>query len=316
MSVRRLPLPGWILTLTIPLFVATWVVAPSESLSGTVTPPGDIPVPPRAEEGAPILKLQTRPQTGRWRVDSPSTIFGLERSWYVAFTFDDGPHPIHTRRLLEVLDRFGVKATFFVNGYWMDPTRRRNSQQARAIVRRAYESGHTIANHTYSHAKLTHLSSEEQTREILDNHALITRLTGQPPTLFRPPYAQMTDHSRELIQRLGYIEARWSATAPDEEIDDPEELSRTVMSWLLTYNGGIVMLHDRFRHSVKAVELLLEAIKRHNCRRYRRRKPTLQVVSLDSFLRPPPQSWALRVEAEHHQHLERLRRDCSPGRSR
>jgi peptidoglycan/xylan/chitin deacetylase (PgdA/CDA1 family) len=315
MSVRRLSLPGWILTLTIPLFVATWIAAPRESLSGMVTPT-DVQLPRRTDVRAPILRLQASPHQGRWHVDTPATIFGLERTWYVAFTFDDGPHPIHTKRLLDVLDRFGVKATFFVNGYWLDQTRRRNGPRVQALVRRAYEAGHTIGNHTFSHAKLTRLPTEEQTREILDNHELITRITGQPPTLFRPPYAQMTEHSRELIQRLGYIEARWSATAPDEEIDDAEELSRTVMSWLRTYNGGIVMLHDRFRHSVKAVELTLEAITRHNCRRFRQGKPTFQVVSLDSFLRPPPQSWALRVEAERHQHLDRLRRDCSPGRSR
>jgi len=296
------------MTVTVPLFVVTWIMAPGETLSGT-TDLGAVKPPPRGQNDAPIMHLyQPRLQRG---APTPETIYGLERTWLVSLTFDDGPHPVYTRRLLDILARHEVKATFFINGYWIDEDRRRSAKRLQDLLRRAYDAGHTIGNHTYGHALLSRLSPQEQDREIITNHQMIMELTGARPTLFRPPYAVLTDHARELIDRLGYTEARWSATAPDQEIHDPKELSRTVMSWLRTYNGGIVMLHDRYRWSVEAVELILGALERENCRRLRRGRPTFQVVSLDSFLRPPPQSFPLHVKIERKRHLERLRRICS-----
>jgi peptidoglycan/xylan/chitin deacetylase (PgdA/CDA1 family) len=293
MSLKRLSLPGWIVAIAAPVFIGTWVVAPQETLSG-ISVPRTPSLPARLlPDPPPIMRLHHPPREGK--VPLPETIYGVNHTWQVALTFDDGPHTVYTKRLLDTLDRHGVKATFFINGYWLDEERRRSAKRAEALVQRAFLSGHTIGNHTYSHAKLIRLSEEAQTREILDNHELITRVTGHAPSLFRPPYAEMTDHMRSVIRKLGYTEALWSATAPDEEIDDPELLCDTVMSWLRTYQGGIVMLHDRYPWSVEAARLILEALDRENHRRTRRGKPTFRVVSLDSFLQPPPQSWALRT---------------------
>jgi hypothetical protein len=121
----------------------------------------------------------------------------------------------------------------------------------------------------------------------------------------------MTAHTKKLLNRLGYTEALWNATAPDHEIRDPVLIRDLVMSWLRTYHGGIVMLHDRHRWSVEAAELILESLERENCRRLRRGQPTYQVVSLDSLLRPPPLSWAQNtIEMERVNHLTRLKRSC------
>jgi len=308
--VRPLSLPAWIVAVTIPVFIGTWVLAPSETLSGTVGSATAPHIPVRQpNEPPPIMQLH-HPRVQREPALHP-TIYGLEQTWKVAFTFDDGPHLAHTRRLLDILRRHEVKATFFINGYWLDEQHRCSALRAQQLVRQAYREGHGIGNHTFGHVRLSHLSPEEQTWQIVANHELITRVTGRPPTLFRPPYATMTDHTRQQLQELGYTEALWSATAPDQEIDDPTEIKRTVMSWLLTYNGGIVMLHDRFRWSVDATELILRSLDRLNCRRLRRGRPTFEAVSLDSFLRPPPQSGALHVEVEQQRHMERLRRICS-----
>lgn len=293
MGLKRLAVPGWIVAIAVPAFIGTWVLAPRETVSG-VSVPRTGPLPARMlPDAPPIMQLHHPPRHGK--VPVPETIYGVNHTWQVALTFDDGPHTVNTKRLLDILDQHGVKATFFINGYWLDEERRRSGKRAQELVRRAFLSGHTIGNHTYSHAKLIRLSPEEQAREILYNHELITRVTGEAPALFRPPYAEMTDHMRTVIRQLEYTEALWSATAPDEQIDDPELLRDTVMSWLRTYQGGIVMLHDRYPWSVEAARLILEALERDNCRRVRRGKPTFQVVSLDSFLRPPPQSWALRT---------------------
>ena len=310
MRVRSLPLPAWIVVLTTPLFGVTWLLAPGELISGPYTV-AESAVPARSHPTAPIMPLERAARVGPWRGQGPETVFGVERSWRVAFTFDDGPHTLHTRRLIDILERHGVTATFFINGYWLDASWRDNSDEALDLVRRAHSLGHTIANHTYSHVRLNRIAPEQQTEEIIKNHRLIHRITGEPPTLFRPPYAQMTNHARQVLRSLGYTEARWSATAPDEQISDPERLANTVMSWLLAYNGGIVMLHDRFRHSVAAVELILKSITRHNCRRHFRRQPTFQVVSLDSFARPPPHLWSPQADSAYRKHVERLQRNCT-----
>jgi len=289
-----LPLPGWILALAIPAFIATWILAPRETFSGT-TFGGPPPLPPRdVSKDAP-------PIDPPWERSAPAelrTVLGLERPGEIALTFDDGPHPANTSRLLDILERHGVRAAFFINGYWLSD-RRRSGERAAAVVRRAHAAGHIIANHSYSHAMIG-LSPEAQAFEILANHELITRLTGERPTLFRPPYAVTPRHARALLRELGYSEVLWSATAPDQEMGDPALIASTVMGWLRAYNGGIVMLHDRNRQSVEAVELVLRALERENCRRSRRGQQALRVVPLDSLLRPPPQSWALSVEPARH----------------
>jgi len=300
--------PGWIVALTTPLFVVTWVVAPRETISGTLV---SRPVFPDRRPGEPPPIMQLHHPQLVYESAPTKPIYGLERVWNVAFTFDDGPHPVYTKRLLEILQRHQIRATFFINGYWLDARHRRGAPALRKLVQQAHNAGHTIGNHTYSHARLSLLPPDEQRWQIMTNHRLIMELTGVRPTLFRPPYATMTDAAREVIQDLGYAEALWSATALDQEVHDPEQISHTVLSWLRTYKGGIVMLHDRFRWSVEATDLILQALERENCRRLRHRRPMFRVVSLDSFLRPPPQSWALQIANGQQRREEQLRQLCS-----
>jgi peptidoglycan/xylan/chitin deacetylase (PgdA/CDA1 family) len=308
-SLRRLPIPGWVLVASIVAFAGTWIVAPSSLLSGHRDARAGAGLPSRTSPSlAPVQALPAPPFRDRSHLpDAPVYSPGVE--WKVAFTFDDGPHSYRTRRLLRILARHGVQATFFINGYWLDERYKKGSRN-REVLRLIHRLGHAVGNHTLDHLKLSQLSEEEQTHQIVANHRLIEEVTGQAPTLFRPPYAVMTGHARRVVRRLGYAEARWNASAPDHELRDPELIRDTVMSWLRSYHGGIVMLHDRNRWSVEATRLILEALQRDNCRRLRRGKPTFQVVSLDSLLRPPPLSWALKNAAERDQHLQRLRRSC------
>jgi peptidoglycan/xylan/chitin deacetylase (PgdA/CDA1 family) len=276
-------------------FIGTWIVAPRQTLSGTVFSTA-VELPRRGDGVKPPV-LQLRRVRLAPYVAQPHNIYGLGGDWQVSFTFDDGPHRIHTPRLLKLLDKHDVKATFFINGYWLDPTYRfgRKNQQ---ILLMAHQNGHTIGNHTYSHALLPQMTHQEQKEEVVANHQLISSVTGHSPKLFRPPYGVMTRYARTILSQYGYVEALWSATAPDQEIQDPHEIRDIVMGWLRAYKGGTVMLHDRHVWSIEAVRLILEALSRENCRRIVRNQPLYRIVPLDSFLKPPPQSWALRRQDE------------------
>lgn len=295
---KRLSLPAWLLVLSTVAFVLTWAVAPGEALFGPPPAPDVTPPPRAAVHAAPRALVAPRGALDRLHPEV-TTIYGPGEAWRVAFTFDDGPHYLHTRRLLEVLGRHGVKATFFVNGYWLDE-RLAKGRRNRKMLRALADAGHVVGNHTFSHAYLPRLAPEEQTREIVDNHRLIKRLLGHAPDLFRPPYGRITPHSRRVLRQYGYAEALWSASGPDHEVHDPELIRDHVMHWLRAYRGGVVMLHDRYRWTPRATQLILEALQRENRRRLSSSRPVFRFVTLDSLLPPPPQSWALLRRDRRH----------------
>jgi peptidoglycan/xylan/chitin deacetylase (PgdA/CDA1 family) len=312
MSGQRLSLPGWLLAISIVAFVGTWVAAPQRSLSGS-NPAPSTPVSPRDPgRDAPALQIQPEADPAGEQRRS-NELFVFSRPWRIALTFDDGPHHAQTARLLDILAEHGVHATFFVNGRWIADAYSRAATN-RAILRRARLEGHAIGSHTYHHVNLTRLPKEEQTWEITANEAIIQQVIGERPTLFRPPYAVLSRHSLAVLRERHYVIARWNSAALDEEIHDPETIQRTVMLWLRHHQGGIVMLHDRFRWTVDAVARVLHELARENCRRERAGQPLFEVVSLDSFLLPPAQSGPL-VDAGRTPRVHRQACSGAQGRS-
>ena len=97
----------------------------------------------------------------------------------VALTFDDGPHPRFTDEILDILEKYSVKATFFVIG--------RNAESYRGKLKRIAESGHEIGNHTYSHVTAGKTNAENFALELKKTHEIIKKITGTEPVLFRPP---------------------------------------------------------------------------------------------------------------------------------
>lgn len=277
---RRVPLPTWIFLLALVAFVATWILAPRSSLSGQLPPV--IPLPHRAAHASPTSALPLFAGSGR-----PLGGRVVGRPNQVAFTFDDGPHHLYTARLLAILAEHHAPAAFFVNGRWLHG---RHGAVSREILQAAHRAGHIIGNHTYSHVNLTRLPKEEQTEEILRNDRAILEVVGERPLFFRPPYAVISRHALQILREHGYVEARWNAAAPDEELRQPEEIRDSVMGWLRHHQGGIVMLHDRNRATVEGMRLILAAIARENRERAATGEPIFQLVPLDSFLRSPAKS--------------------------
>lgn len=163
----------------------------------------------------------------------------------IALTYDDGPTEV-TPRLLDVLKSHNAKATFFPTGA--------NVQSAPAVVRRIAVEGHAIGNHTVSHSRLTSLSLEAVRREVEDANALLARLTGQQPVVFRPPYAAMNDAVTDILRTNGLSVILWSIY--------PERLAfsaSTIRNRVVDHarDGDIVFLHDTSAQTVDATEAIL-----------------------------------------------------------
>jgi peptidoglycan/xylan/chitin deacetylase (PgdA/CDA1 family) len=149
----------------------------------------------------------------------------------VALTFDDGPHPINTPRLLEVLRRYGAKATFFMLG--------RAAQAYPDLVDVVAQAGHAIGNHSYSHCDFLKTSRRQRKEEIL---ACSKSLRGHESKIFRPPYGRENLACHIEARILGYTVVKWSISAGDWIERTGAEMSSRISRQLDP--GAIVLLHD------------------------------------------------------------------------
>jgi peptidoglycan/xylan/chitin deacetylase (PgdA/CDA1 family) len=165
---------------------------------------------------------------------------GLGRPGHVALTFDDGPHPDATPALLDLLDRAGVRATFFLLGHAVDAEP--------AIARDIADAGHEIGVHGYHHRLLTG-RGPTATREDLDRGtATITAVTGVHPRWWRPPYGVANTAALLEARRLGLQPVLWSTWGRDWTAGcTPDSVYRSVLRKL--DRGGTILLHDSDSHA-------------------------------------------------------------------
>jgi peptidoglycan-N-acetylglucosamine deacetylase len=177
----------------------------------------------------------------------------------VALTFDDGPHPVTTRRVLEALDQAGARATFFVVG--------RKVEQYPDVVREINARGHAIGLHGFEHNRLFTLKAPSYVLDdIRRTQEAVERACGLRPTLFRPPIGYITPRTALGAKRAGVSIVAWSARALDGlGQTDVDRVVRRVERKLEP--GAIVMLHDASERetfepaTVEALPRILTAIK-------------------------------------------------------
>ena len=174
----------------------------------------------------------------------------------VHLTFDDGPHPVHTPEVLELLDRYNARATFFVVGYLV--------QRYPELVQRIVDEGHILANHTWSHENLTKLSRKAFDRTIARTQEV---LGGRASACLRPPYAAITAANREWAAAHGLDVILWDVSGADWLDFTDEQIAGRVLRG--AFDGSIVMLHDgggdRSR-TVRALEMILEGLSERGMR--------------------------------------------------
>ncbi len=158
----------------------------------------------------------------------------------VYLTFDDGPDPEVTPKVLDVLDQFNAKATFFLIG--------EKVTQHPHIVLQIKQRGHVIGNHSFRHLRMLGMAKEQILEELNQTDEAILSVTGFRPRLFRPPYGLF---GKDLLQALNLTQHRmvlWSASAKDYQAEAaPEIIERRLLK--IAKPGKIILLHDGHQNS-------------------------------------------------------------------
>jgi peptidoglycan/xylan/chitin deacetylase (PgdA/CDA1 family) len=182
----------------------------------------------------------------------------------VALTFDDGPHPGITEKLLDILKAKDVKATFFVVG--------RMAAKHPDLVRRIAQEGHTVANHTFYHNNLTTLPPENMDLEWKLCNDTVEGLTGKKPRFARPPGGQYNGEVIRAARRSGLRTALWTVNTADYTGKTAQQIIRRIGRNLRC--GAVILLHDGPPETVEALPEIIDFI----------RKKGYRLVSLDEAL--------------------------------
>ncbi|MCL6454265.1 MAG: polysaccharide deacetylase family protein [Alicyclobacillus sp.] len=163
----------------------------------------------------------------------------------LGMTFDDGPDAEFTPKVLDILERYGVRVTFFCLGAQVDA----NPSVARRIV----FAGHQIANHSWSHPHAEDVTPSELLREIAQTTETIHRVTGERPRWFRPPYGELLTEQAREVAAAGYRIAFWSVDSLDwSGIPGPQIVANVVPS----LQNGAILLHHSAGHVAGTVDAL------------------------------------------------------------
>lgn len=165
----------------------------------------------------------------------------------IALTFDDGPHPIYTPQMLELLKEEQVPATFFLLG--------ENVELYGDVVKEIAKEGHLIGNHTYHHVQVTSLSLEEACKEIQETSDLIEELTGIGTEYVRPPFGTWNE---ELEERLNLIPVMWSIDTKDWTTQNVDWIVRETVKHAEDHD--IILMHDSYQSTVDAVKRVIEQL--------------------------------------------------------
>jgi peptidoglycan/xylan/chitin deacetylase (PgdA/CDA1 family) len=188
----------------------------------------------------------------------------------IHFTFDDGPDPTHTPRVLEALDRAGFKATFFFSTSRFAAKNKRNARAAE-LAREVARRGHQLGSHGFEHQRMSRLAPPALRAQLDRSEAMFERVFGQRTYLFRPPFGSTNAAFDAMLGQAGYATATWNVGMADWVARKPE-LIRLTFWRVLERNetergerGGIVLMHDTHAWSVDAFALIATSIRERNC---------------------------------------------------
>jgi peptidoglycan-N-acetylglucosamine deacetylase len=168
----------------------------------------------------------------------------------IALTFDDGPHPTYTPKLLAILKQFNAKATFFVVGEM--------AEKYPNLIRDEIAAGHSVGNHTYHHVNLTKISPEYVATEIKACGEVIRDITGKPPHLFRPPGGDFNRQVSMVSTALDYTTVLWTDDPGDYASPGEAVINSRLMSSV--NNGGIILIHDGIQQTIDVLPKILKVL--------------------------------------------------------
>ena len=170
----------------------------------------------------------------------------------VALTFDDGPNPIWTPVILDILDEYGVRATFFVNGFRVEAY----PEVAAEVVRR----GHSLQNHGYGHRRVSELSDAGVRREIVLGAVSIFEATGTMPACFRPGWGLSSARIRRVTAEAGESVVLWTIDSHDYAHQSAQGSIEAVLRDL--HDGDVILMHDSIGWAARdALPVIIEAVR-------------------------------------------------------
>ena len=187
--------------------------------------------------------------------------FGKPKSKEVVLTFDDGPDPEYTPKILDILKKYHVNASFFIVG--------ENGEANPDIVKREYNEGNEIGNHTFTHPNVAKVSESRTKMELNTTQRFVQEVTGHSTMIFRPPYVAdaepTTSEEIEPIiraQREGYTMVGELIDPTDWERPSSDVIVKRIMEQLP--NGNVILLHDaggNRENTVKALPVIIETLR-------------------------------------------------------
>ena len=210
--------------------------------SEMATPPSSLPVSPQVAS-LPPASLPRAPQHSYNKIETSQP--------YVALTFDDGPHPELTPKLLDLLKDRNIRATFYVIG--------KNVEAYPEIAQRIVAEGHEIGNHTFSHPALSKLGATRVKSEIERTNAAILSATGLQPRTMRPPYgATNAGLNRRLREEFDLPVIMWSVDPQDWKYRNAGRVSAHIIQ--NAKPGDIILAHDIHPSTIAAMPPALDAL--------------------------------------------------------
>jgi len=171
-------------------------------------------------------------------------------SEHIALTFDDGPTP-YTAEVLDLLKEHGQKATFFLIG--------RQVEKYPELVKRMLAEGHTVGNHTYSHARNTgFMNARQMEEEIRAADRAIRAVISRKVKFYRPPYGVTNPSVKKAVQYTGHTVMGWSIRSLDTVIRQEEKILDRILRRLKP--GRVILLHDTSERSVNVLRELLDTL--------------------------------------------------------
>lgn len=163
----------------------------------------------------------------------------IEKDVEIAFTFDDGPHPVWTEKLLDGLKEREIRATFFVIG--------QSAEEHPELIQRMLEDGNQVGNHTYSHVQLTACKTDQALEEIQKTQEVIYDATGFQPRYIRPPFGSWNE---VLQDKTNLQSVLWDVDPYDWKVQNTDIIVQRILEQ--TEDGSIILLHDVYEESVEA----------------------------------------------------------------
>lgn len=194
------------------------------------------------------LNFQNNTITANSTINNTSITFSSDKK-YVSLSFDAAWGADDTIHILDTLDKFNVKVTFFMTGGLVN--------EYPDMVKEIYSRGHDLGNHSQNHKKMSELNTTEQKQELQSVTDKVKELTGYDMFLFRPPYGDYNSTLINTAYSLNYYPIQWSVDSLDWKDYGVDNIIKTVTTHKALDNGAIILMHNGAKYTAQALESVI-----------------------------------------------------------